>query len=87
MHLTKTGIALAAFLAGCGASAVASQVVIPKARAGTNPARWEYLCLKAQPELDSRRTSDVEAFNRAGAEGWELAGVDSAGWCFKRPLP
>jgi hypothetical protein len=66
MHLTKTGIALAAFLAGCGASAAASQLVIPSARAGATPARWEYFCING---------NDVKGeWNRAGAEGWELVG-------------
>jgi hypothetical protein len=87
MHLTKTSLALVAFLAGCGASAVASQLVIPSARAGTNPTRWEYLCLIAEPHLTGRSKRDVEAFNAAGAEGWELATTGNAAWCFKRPLP
>ncbi len=90
MHLAKTSIALVALLVGCGASAVASQLVIPKARAGTSPTRWEYLCLVAQPEVTNRTKSDVETFNRAGAEGWELAAVGGVGdvaWCFKRQLP
>jgi hypothetical protein len=61
--------------------------VIPKARAGTNPARWEYTCANAQPEYKS----DLDEFNRAGAQGWELAaGAGQPGartWCFKRQLP
>jgi len=87
MHITKTSIALAAFLAGCGAATVASQLVVPSARAGTNPARWEYTCANAQPEY----RSDLDGFNRAGAQGWELAaGAGQPGartWCFKRQLP
>jgi len=90
MRLEKTSIALVAFLVGCGASAVAAQLVIPSARAGTNPPRWEYFCLYAAPHLNQRSKSDLEAFNRAGAEGWELAGVggpEGVSWCFKRQLP
>jgi hypothetical protein len=78
MHFTKTGIALAAFLAGCGASAAA--VAIPKARAGTNPARWEYRCVQEMG-------NPTGALNLHGAEGWELTAVSGAMWCFKRQLP
>lgn len=87
MNLTKISIVFVAFLAGCGASAVASQLAVPSARAGTNPTRWEYLCMVAQPEVTSRTKSDTDAFNRAGGEGWELATTGGAAWCFKRQLP
>jgi len=88
MHLAKTSIVLASFLVGCAASVVASQLVIPSARAGTNPQRWEYFCMYAVPQAGGRTKSDVEAFNRAGAEGWELAVVATeTTWCFKRQLP
>jgi hypothetical protein len=87
MNLTKTSIALAAFLAGCAASAVASQFVIPSARAGTNSTRWEYFCFLAQPDNGLRIKSDLDAFNRAGAEGWELATAGGNAYCFKRQLP
>lgn len=62
---------------------MANNLVVPKARAGTTVTRWEYTC-----------TSETEAFNSFGAQGWELVGaatksfaglVDSK-WCFKRPL-
>jgi hypothetical protein len=71
-------VAFVAFVLGC----VTKAIVVPPARAGTNPTRWEYRCVKAfNPEEDA---------NKLGAEGWELGsavGVAPALWCFKRPLP
>ncbi len=80
MHGTKTAFALTAFLLGCVVTACATQLVIPKARAGTSPARWEYVCIGG---------GDMKEWNRAGAEGWELVTESNAarGDCFKRQLP
>ena len=82
----KAGIALGAFLAGCACSHVASQLVVPPARAGTTPPRWEYACFG-----DGYEIQDLTKYlNWFGAQGWELVG----GWpqvgtrvCLKRPLP
>jgi hypothetical protein len=83
MHRIKSGIILfAAFLVGCVASRVA-YLVVPPARAGTFPQRWEYYCFNGggPEELTS-------LMNKFGQQGWELAGTNShwSTWCFKRPL-
>lgn len=87
MNVTKTWIALAAFVVGCGAGGAASQLVIPSARAGTNPTRWEYTCIRAHDPMVGE-TDALAAWNRAGAQGWEftvlLRDEDA---CFKRILP
>jgi hypothetical protein len=70
----------AAFLAGC----VAARAVIPVARAGTTPQRWEYHCETLG--LGTMR-GFTETLNQAGVEGWELAGLTTQYYCFKRPLP
>lgn len=83
------------FILGCATGGVASQLVIPPARAGTPPTRWEYLCGIDRADYD--QLVDVKTFNRAGAEGWELAamvsprpgGTMSQGkihYCFKRRI-
>ncbi len=77
-QLTKVALLLGVFFLGCAAE----RLVIPPARAGTSPTRWEYLC--KEPELDSTINRMANEF---GAEGWELAVVDRTIWCFKRPLP
>lgn len=78
-----------AFLAGCLAR---ETFIVPPARAGTSPTRWEYECME--------ETENVAAnADKYGAKGWELAAAAGAGWgsgiaaghsmkwCFKRPLP
>src|SRR5258706_16097918 len=87
-----TFIILAAFAVGCAATQVASQLVVPTARAGTTPTRWEYMCLNANENI-------TENLNKLGADGWELAAATGYGyakltpitvaqermvWCFKR---
>jgi len=85
MTVTKTGLAFVAFVVGCGAGGAASQVLIPSARAGTNPTRWEYMCIH-DPDLGE--TDTVAAWNRAGTQGWELGLLRRDGdGCFKRQLP
>jgi len=70
-----------AFVAGC----VASQFIVPPARAGTNPMRWEYACpIDTSPAWND---SSIALANRMGAEGWELVTAASKALCFKRPLP
>jgi hypothetical protein len=87
------------FVIGCAAGGVASQVVIPPARAGTSPTRWEYLCTNVKQSVP-------EALAESGSKGWEMvsafpshyeqgtgAGLlndlkaDAYGFCFKRALP
>jgi hypothetical protein len=77
---------LFAFGVGCGAGVGAANLVVPPARAGTNPQRWEYQCVEErQPE------TVTAAANKLGAQGFELASAAGVGgyelWCFKRPLP
>jgi hypothetical protein len=74
-----------AFLLGCVTSELAPYVV-PPARAGTTPQRWEYICKPAS--LPDEITEIANAYGKAG---WEMVGgAGQAGWmrwCFKRPLP
>jgi hypothetical protein len=81
MTRSKVLVALV-FLAGCVVGGASSQLVIPPARAGTTPTRWQYIC-----------TDDVEALREAGQKGWELVTATVAGeygtireYCLKRPL-
>jgi hypothetical protein len=76
-------------IVGCVAGATTAQLVVPKARAGTNPTRWEYHCVD-----DVRaKESATPRLNALGAEGWELVTTSPQGnlsWvfaCFKRALP
>lgn len=73
------GLALA-FAAGC----VASQLVVPHARAGVAAARWEYMCIDAWGGV-------THSANQLGKEGWEMSAAagtsDHMMWCFKRQLP
>jgi hypothetical protein len=69
-----------AFGAGC----VASQVVVPRAQAGTGPVRWEYSCIDGWSGV-------THSANQLGKEGWEMAAgagtSDHMMWCFKKQLP
>jgi hypothetical protein len=94
-----TGVALAlAFGIGCGAGygagTTASNFVVPPARAGTNPPRWEYTCmvLPARASGPTPDASELANMNKAGGEGWELVTAQGGGslntvFCYKRPLP
>jgi hypothetical protein len=86
------------FVIGCAAGGVASQMVIPPARAGTNPTRWEYLCSNVKQNVP-------ETLAESGKQGWEMVSAfpshyeegtggfprdlkaDAYGFCFKRALP
>jgi|ERR1043166_965097 hypothetical protein len=99
--MTRRGWIAVIFLIGCATGSVASQLVIPPIRAGTQPQRWEYLCVQVAPEA----TKLTPALNNAGAAGWELVSTvaahmdgegltgltglrsDSYVFCFKRALP
>jgi len=83
------------FLIGCATGGVASQLVVPPIRAGTAPARWEYLCTEASP-TPSSLTSHL---NQLGTQGWDLVsatpldkqingggGTNSVVFCFRRGL-
>jgi hypothetical protein len=62
------------FLIGCATGGVASQLVapvVPAARAGTTPTRWEYHCSTVGPGPDAV-TIDL---NAGGGQGWELVSV------------
>jgi hypothetical protein len=82
------------FVIGCATGGVASQLVVPPARAGANPTRWEHFCGEVDPG------SLTAQLNKMGAEGWELASVaqhhrtwsdgtslDAFMFCSKRALP
>jgi hypothetical protein len=76
---------LGAFLVGCIASQMTA-LIVPPARAGTSPQKWEYAC------KDTGGSDDVANMaNSFGAEGWDMASAAARGnwmtWCFKRPLP
>jgi len=87
------GLALA-FGIGCGAGMGASSFLVPPARAGTNPVRWEYTCFAGSKGITERS-------NQSGAQGWEMVagagygyavgsawgGTSRMVWCFKRALP
>ncbi|MBX3246042.1 MAG: hypothetical protein KF901_02540 [Myxococcales bacterium] len=67
-----------AFILGC----VSAPLIVARLSAQNPPhtPRWEYSC-------DSVRTigSMRALLARVGPEGWELAAVDGALFCFKRP--
>ena len=94
MSKPKTVLGLfGAFLAGCLATQVAP-LVVPPARAGTSPQRWEYACLQSQgPRVNELGSQTAAVMNTYGQQGWELASalggtdVQTPTWCFKRPLP
>jgi hypothetical protein len=76
---------LGAFLVGCVASQMTA-FVVPPARAGTSPQRWEYMCKQAVGE-----GTVTDMANQFGTQGWEMAAVaglspQNAVWCFKRAL-
>lgn len=57
------------FIVGCATGSVAAQLVVPPARAGTAPTRWEYHCLSIGGG------AVTSTLNKLSAEGWELASV------------
>jgi hypothetical protein len=80
MNRAKTAaMLLVVFFAGCAAERL---LVVPPARAETNPQRWEYACFKY---FDIGSTT--EKANEFGAQGWEMVSASNVPWCFKRPLP
>jgi hypothetical protein len=98
--MKQRGFIALVFIIGCATGGVSSQLassqlIVPPARAGTNPTRWEYLCASNSMLLSSDMT-------RSGSEGWELVSAvpvheehespagsraDGFVYCFKRPLP
>jgi hypothetical protein len=89
MSQPKTAfVLLVVFFAGCAAERI---LVVPPARAGTSPQRWEYACRDARSD---EKTTNMA--NEMGQQGWEMAAAstftiagssDGMTWCFKRPLP
>jgi hypothetical protein len=74
------------FIAGC----VASPYVLPPAHANqpnqVGLERWQYYCFS-----DGNTASTQSKANRAGHEGWEMAGqgnydASESIWCFKRRM-
>lgn len=88
------GLLALVFVIGCATGGVAAQMVIPAARAGTNPQRFEHLCTQGATD---------KQLAEAGAEGWEMVSAFASqyrddwqgrhaearqyAFCFKRPLP
>jgi hypothetical protein len=76
-------VLLVVFFAGCAAE---RRLVVPPARAGTNPQRWEYARKDGRGEWEVNNT-----LNQMGQQGWELVTADPDGLAaimfFKRPLP
>lgn len=94
--MKQRGFCAIVFLIGCATGGVASQVVVPRAQAGTSPTRWEYFCMKTLPNEEQV----TAALNTAGAQGWELVsaterfrtssiggGTDAIILCAKRAAP
>jgi len=67
-----------AFILGC----VSAPLIVPRLSAQNPPntPRWENYC-----DTAGTRGSMRELLARTGPEGWELAAVDGALFCFKRP--
>jgi hypothetical protein len=87
--MLRTRIAIGAvFVFGCVTGGVASQMVVPPAKAGAAVTTWDYYCT----QLDTSQPNKQQAILRqAGAQGWELVTVESSDktWgnaCFKRRL-
>jgi hypothetical protein len=80
----KVALLLGVFFLGCAAE----RLIVPPARAGTNPQRWEYFCKTEFGEKDVARMA-----NELGQQGWEMTAVGvlpmgtNEDWCFRRPLP
>jgi hypothetical protein len=78
-------VLLLGIVVGCAAGATGRGLIVPPARAGTTPQRWEYACAK----IGSSEQAEMAA-NALGQQGWELAAGGGGGYvlfCFKRPLP
>ena len=83
--LSVSGLIVAAFLVGCATTMVAAPTIVPPARAGTAPVKWEYQCKRIMESPEAT----AEELNKYGAEGWELAvtaGSQSLRYCLKRQL-
>jgi hypothetical protein len=85
MRQSKTafGLLVVGIVIGCAAEHF---VVVPPARAGTSPPKWEYSCFIGDRDLEE----NVKRLNSFGQEGWELVseyGDQRGQWCLKRPLP
>lgn len=83
-----------AFLVGCLTATVATQLVVPPIKAGTNPQKWEYTCIS-----NKQKGNIIQNSNELGNQGWEMVAAsgsleNGSGlakayllYCFKRPLP
>jgi hypothetical protein len=67
--MKQRGVIAIVFIIGCATGSVAHQLVVPPARAGATPIRWEHFCAEVDGDA---LTAEL---NKAGAEGWELATV------------
>jgi hypothetical protein len=92
--MKQRGFIVIVFVIGCATGSVAHQLVVPPARAGTTPTRWEHFCSEVDGDA---LTAEL---NKMGVEGWELASVaphhlvgnfgtkhDGFIFCSKRALP
>jgi hypothetical protein len=73
------------FLVGCITAHVASELVIPPAKAGTNPTKWEYVCHRH--EGGNLATKLTEASNQAGSQGWEMVSASYGIGAMGDPAP
>jgi hypothetical protein len=86
-QVNKVTLLLGVFFLGCAAE----RLIVPPARAGTTPQRWEYACKDESGDKDVTKMANAFA-----QQGWELVGAgtrrgigngDDPTWCFKRSLP
>ena len=77
-----------ALLIGCLVGGVGAQLVVPPARAGTSPVKWEYACYQMGHFHSGKDVANIA--NQYGAAGFEMVGAgqpNTSIWCFKRQLP
>jgi hypothetical protein len=74
-----------ALVLGCAATLL---FVPPSSAQQTAPGmtRWEYKCLAATGSPDRRAQATEALSNAMGRQAWEIAAIDAAMTCFKRPL-
>ena len=81
--LSVSGLIVAAFLVGCATTMVAAPTIVPPARAGTAPVKWEYHCVYLND------STLIQTLNKYGTEGWELTTSMARAkpqYCLKRQL-
>lgn len=96
MLKTKSSFLLAGmFMLGCAAVSVIVPLRVPVIRAGTNPQKWEQMCVPQNDDVTGSKIKDWSigevnkptGWNKVlaehGAQGWELVSVlDAQGHIF-----